>query len=167
MAFGTLLLRTVIGFTLAAHGSRKLFGWFGGPGLEKTAAGMEALGFAPGQRHALMAGAAEFAGGLLIALGLATPLGAAIIAGVMLVAAITAHVKRGFFITTGGFEYNMVLATAAVSIAFTGPGPMSLDALFGYAEGGALNGLGALAVGGAGAALQLAQRRMPRPAPAG
>ena len=166
MAFGTFLLRSVIGWTLAAHGASKLFGWFGGPGLTKTAAGMERLGFSPGWRHAVMAGATELIGGLLLALGIATPAGAALVASVMLVAAITAHVKNGFFVTKGGFEYNLVLGAGALSVAFTGPGALSIDALFGYASGGLVPGIAALMVSVAGAVIQLAQRRLPTPAPA-
>src|SRR5258708_6425024 len=103
MDIGLLLLRLSVGLTLGAHGAQKLFGWFGGPGLDGTAKGMEMLGFHPGRRHALMAGLTEVGGGLLLALGLLTPLAAAIVFAVMLVAAVSAHVKRGFFLASGGF----------------------------------------------------------------
>src|SRR5215217_5487363 len=119
MDIGLLLLRLVIGLTLAAHGAQKLFGWFGGYGLTATGQFMEGLGFHPGRRHALMAGLVEFAGGLLLALGMATPIGAALVASVMVVAAATAHVKNGFFATSGGYEYNLVLGAAAIALAFT------------------------------------------------
>ena len=84
MDIGFLLLRLTVGLTLAAHGSQKLFGWFGGYGLDGTGQFFEALGFRPGRRHALMAGLVEFGGGLLLALGFLTALGALLVASVML-----------------------------------------------------------------------------------
>ena len=99
---GLLLLRLTVGLTLAAHGAQKRFGSFGGPGLETTGQGFAGLGFHPGRRHALLAGVVELGGGLLVALGFLTPLAAAIVIGVMVVAALTAHVGRGFFISKGG-----------------------------------------------------------------
>jgi putative oxidoreductase len=93
MALGLLILRLVVGVTLAAHGAQKLFGWFGGYGLAGTGGFMEQLGFHPGKRAALMAGLAEAAGGLLLALGAATPLAATLIVGVMLVAIATVHLE--------------------------------------------------------------------------
>ena len=159
MDVGLFLLRSTVGLVLAAHGAQKLFGWFGGPGLDAIGQGFAALGFHPGRGHALMAGVVEVGGGLLLALGLLTPLAAAIVLSVMLVAAVSVHVKQGFFITGGGFEYNLVLGMAGLVVAFTGPGALSLDALFGTAVSGAFWGAAAFAVGLAGAVVQLAQRR--------
>src|SRR6185295_1672714 len=105
MSIGILILRLVVGLTLAAHGAQKLFGWFGGPGLDKTGAFLEQIGFVPGKRNAVLAGLAEVGGGLLLALGLATPIAAAIVLSVMLVAAISAHWKQGFFVQNHGYEY--------------------------------------------------------------
>jgi putative oxidoreductase len=156
---GLLLLRVVVGVTLAAHGAQKLFGWFGGPGLDGTARGLEMLGFTPGRRHAALAGLVEIGAGLLLALGLLTPIAAALVSSVMVVAALSAHVKQGFFITSGGYEYTLVLGAAGLTFAFTGPGRFSLDAALGLAAGGALWGLAALLIGVVGAAVQLAQRR--------
>jgi putative oxidoreductase len=161
MDFGILLLRAVVGMTLAAHGAQKLFGWFGGHGLDGTGQFMATLGFQPGRRHALMAGLAEGVGGVLLALGFLTPVGAALGASVMLVAAVTAHVKNGFFSSSGGFEYNLVLGVSALSIAFIGPGVASIDALLGYSLSGALWGSAAALVAVIGSASQLAQRRLP------
>ena len=166
MDIGLLLLRITVGLTLAAHGSQKLFGWFGGYGLQGTGQFMEGLGFRPGRRHALMAGLAEFGGGLLLAAGFLTPFGAALIASVMLVAIVTVHLKNGFFATAGGYEYNVILAASALAIAFTGPGALSLDALLGVPDSGVIWGLGAAGIALAGAAGQLAQRQRTSPAPA-
>ena len=95
---------------------------------------------------------------MLLALGLLTPLGAALVASVMLVATITVHLKNGFFAAGGGYEYNLVLAAAALSIAFTGPGALSIDALLGYSFAGTLWGVGSIVVAVVGAGVQLAQR---------
>ena len=161
MSIGILILRLMAGLTLAAHGAQKLFGWFGGYGLAGTGGFLEQLGFVPGKRNALFAGLAEAIGGLLLALGLATPLAAAVIIAVMTVASVSVHLKHGFFNHNQGFEYTMMLAVIALSIAITGPGPISLDALLGVRDAGAGWGLLALVVGLAGAGLQLAQRQVP------
>ena len=158
MEIGLLLLRLTVGLTLAAHGAQKLFGWFGGPGLAGTAQWLSMVGFHPGRRHAFMAGFVELAGGGLLALGFLTPLAAALVGSVMLVAAITVHVKQGFFSTAGGYEYNLVLGVAGLSLAFTGAGALSIDALLGLPLSGVLWGALALMVAASGAALQLSQR---------
>jgi putative oxidoreductase len=159
MDIGLFLLRSTVGLTLAAHGAQKLFGWFGGYGLEATGQAFEGLGFRPGRRHALMAGLVEAGGGLLLVLGLLTPLAAAVVLSVMFVAAVSVHVKQGFFLTSGGYEYTMVLGIAGLTLAFTGPGALSVDALLGYSWSGAWPGVAALFVGLAGGAIQLVQRR--------
>ena len=161
MTIGILILRLVVGLTLAAHGTQKLFGWFGGYGLAGTGGFLELLGFVPGRRNALAAGLAETAGGLLLALGFATPLAAAMIVAVMFVAAISVHLKQGFFITKQGYEYTLILAIAALSVAFAGPGSLSLDAVLGVRDAGPVWGLAALIFGVAGGALRLARRQIP------
>ena len=161
MSIGILILRLVVGLTLAAHGAQKLFGWFGGYGLAGTGGFLEQLGFVPGRRNALFAGLAEAVGGLLLALGFATPVAAALIVAVMLVATVSVHLKHGFFNQAQGYEYPLVLATAAIAVAFAGPGPVSLDAALGINAAGAGWGIGALAVGLVGGIGQLVQRRAP------
>ena len=158
MDLGLLILRFVVGLTLAAHGAQKLLGWFGGYGLDATGQFMETLGFQPGRRHAALAGLTEAGGGVLLAVGLLTPLGAALIASVMIVATITVHLKKGFSAASGGYEYNLMLAAAAVSLAFSGPGALSIDALLGYSFAGTFWGVGAILVASVGALVQLAQR---------
>jgi len=155
---GLLILRLVVGLTLAAHGAQKLFGWFGGYGLAGTGGFLEQLGFRAGKRAAFMAGAAEAVGGLLLALGAAVPLAATLIVGVMLVAIVTVHWTKGFFNQNGGFEYLIVLAVAALSVVVTGPGRISVDAWLGREYVGIAWGLVSLIVGSAGAAVQLASR---------
>jgi putative oxidoreductase len=159
MDVGLLLLRLTVGLTLAAHGTQKWFGWFGGPGLEKTGQGFAMLGFVPGRRHALAAGVVETGAGVLLALGLFSLLGSALVASVMLVAAVSVHLKQGFFITSGGYEYNLVLGVAGLTVAFTGPGALSIDALLGSSLYGVAPGIAAVLVGLVGGTIQLAQRR--------
>lgn len=160
MDLGILLLRVTVGLTLAAHGSQKIFGWFGGYGPDATGQFMEGLGFRPGRRHALAAGYVEFVGGLLLAIGFLTPLAAALIASVMVVAAATVHWKNGFFAASGGYEFNLVIGVAALAVAFTGPGALSLDSIAGVAPAGTTWGVGAAVVAVLGAIGQLAQRQV-------
>ena len=122
MTLGVLIIRVIAGLTMAAHGSQKLFGWFDGPGRRGTAGMMEKLGFREPAVMASLAGLAEFAGGLGLALGFLTPLAAIAIVVVMLNAALTVHLKNGFWNTAGGYEYPLVMSAIAVGIAATGPG---------------------------------------------
>jgi putative oxidoreductase len=158
MEIGLVLLRLTVGLTLAVHGAQKLFGWFGGLGLDATGQFFETLGFLPGRRHAFVAGFAETGGGLLLVLGLFTPIAAALICGVMLVA-MAVNIKKGFFAQNGGYEYALVLSVAALSVAFTGPGSLSLDALIGNYLSGTFWGITALFVGVLGGVSSLIQRR--------
>lgn len=160
MNIGLLLLRLGVGLTMSAHGTQKLFGWFGGHGLDGTGKFMEMLGFRPGRRNALVAGLAELGGGLLLALGLLTPFAAAAIVAVMLVASLVVHRPKGFFVSNGGFEYNLVLGLAALSLAFSGAGLYSLDAVFGLPLNGAAWGGAALVAGLGGAGIQLLGRAL-------
>lgn len=159
MAFGLLILRLVVGLTMAAHGAQKAFGSFGGYGLQGTGGWLESLGFRPGAVHARVVAGAELAGGLLLAVGLFTPLAAAAIIGVMLVAIATVHVKNGFFNTAGGYEFNVVLAVASAALAFTGPGRFSIDRALGLDMGSIAMGLTAVVLGVLGAIVTLAMRR--------
>ena len=159
MDIGLSLIRLVVGLTLASHGAQKLFGWFGGYGVSGTGQFLESLGFVPGRRAALLSGLTETGSGLLLALGLLTPLAAAGIVAVMLVAAISVHRSKGFFVSDGGYEYNLVQAAATVGVAFIGPGAWSLDAALAFGWSGPPWGAAALALGLAGGAQQLLSRR--------
>ena len=118
----------------------------------------------PGKRSAFLVSLAETGGGLLLVLGLATPLAAAAFVATMLVAVVTVHGRNGFFAAQGGYEYNLVLAVAALSLAFTGPGALSFDALLGFELPGPAGGVAALIAGVVGGGFQLAARRHPQPA---
>ncbi|MFG2885252.1 DoxX family protein [Streptomyces sp. NPDC048297] len=128
---GLLLLRLGTGGVLAAHGTQKLFGWFGGHGIEGTGQFMESVGYAPGRQSAMAAGLAEAGGGALLALGLATPAAGAAAAGAMAGAA-AVHVPNGFFAQSGGYEYAAGLGLTAAGLAVAGPGRLSLDHAFGH-----------------------------------
>ncbi|WP_427761800.1 DoxX family protein [Streptomyces sp. DSM 41931] len=129
---GLLLLRLGTGGVLAAHGTQKLFGWFGGGGIEGTGQFMDSIGYAPGKVSATAAGVAETGGGLLLALGLATPAAGAAAAGAM-AGASAVHAPNGFFNQEGGFEYAASLGMTAAGLAVTGPGRLSLDHLLRHA----------------------------------
>jgi putative oxidoreductase len=128
-ALGLLILRLVVGLTLAAHGAQKLFGWWGGPGMKGWTQMVEKLRIRPAQPWAWVAALSEFGGGLLFALGLFSPLGSLAIMGSMLVAIATVHLSKGFWVTKGGYEFNLALIAAVVAVALTGPGAYSLDAV--------------------------------------
>ncbi|GAA3495873.1 DoxX family membrane protein [Streptomyces prasinosporus] len=129
---GLLLLRLGTGGVLAAHGAQKLFGWFGGGGVEGTGQFMETIGYAPGKASARAAGLAETGGGVLLALGLATPAAGAAAAGAMAGAA-AVHTPSGFFAQEGGYEYAAMLGLTAAGLAVAGPGRLSLDHALGHA----------------------------------
>ncbi|AYE97354.1 DoxX family protein [Mycobacterium paragordonae] len=121
-----LILRLVLGLTLAAHGLNK---FFGGGRIPGTARWFESIGMKPGKFHATVAATTETAAGLGLAAGLLTPIPAAGFVSLMLVAAWTVHRANGFFIVKEGWEYNLVLAVTAVVIATLGAGKLSLDHL--------------------------------------
>ena len=147
MALGLLLIRAVFGLTLAAHGSQKLFGSFGGGGPAGTTTFFRSLGFRAPLLMALVAGLGELAGGLLFAFGLFTPLAALIVTVVMLNAIGTVHWRKGFFNSAGGYEFNLAIIATAVAVTAIGPGGYSLDRAFGWA--GTISGPAwALAVSG-------------------
>jgi len=152
MKVGRLLLRAAVGGFFIGHGTQKLFGWFGGQGLKPSAENFEGMGLKPGIVHAGAAGAAETLGGAGLLLGYRTPLASASIVSVMLTAINRVHLKNGPWAHKGGYEYNVVLAAAAVSLAESGPGALSLDALRGKEKSGSKWGIVSLVLGAAGAA---------------
>ncbi|KIO35576.1 DoxX family protein [Shewanella sp. cp20] len=123
-----LVLRVPLGLILAAHGAQKLFGWFGGYGLEGTGQWMASVGFEPGYLMALLAGSAEFFGGLALVLGLLTRPAAALTAFTMAVA-MTLHVGNGLFVSNNGYEFALILLAASFSLALQGAGRFSVDKL--------------------------------------
>jgi len=145
VSVGLLMLRLVLGLSMAAHGAQKIFGWFGGYGLAGTGGFFEQLGFRPGRAFAAVEGSGEIASGLLVAFGLLGPVGPAIMISLMLVAMLTVHRANGFFVATNGLEHPLLYAAGALGLAFTGSGAYSLDVLVGL-EGLASPGVASLAV---------------------
>jgi putative oxidoreductase len=151
MKIARLLLRVVVGGLFVGHGTQKLFGWFGGHGIDGTASFFEQLGMRPGRRNAIAAGAAEAGGGAALALGLATPLAASSLVGTMLTAIHRVHLKNGPWLSNGGYEYNLVLIAAVLMLAETGPGQLSVDHALGQEKSGPGWSVAAFLLGAAGA----------------
>lgn len=156
MNVGLLLVHGLVGSFVFAHGSQKLFGWFGGFGIRGTGAYMESAGLRHGRVMAAAAGVSEVVGGALFGLGLVTPLAAATIAGTMLVASRTDHRGKGFWIYAGGSEYVLTNTVIAIALAFNGAGAWSLDNAIGWDVAGVWWGIGAAAAAAAGATSVLA-----------
>ncbi|MGE4260626.1 DoxX family protein [Shewanella sp.] len=125
--YAPLIMRVPVGLTLMAHGSQKLFGMFGGYGLEGTGQWMASIGLTPGYLMALLAGSGEFFGGLFLLLGLLLRPAAAVVAFTMLVALFTVHIHNGLFMANNGYEYALTLAAIAISLVISGAGKVSLD----------------------------------------
>ena len=126
--WGTLALRIPVGIIFAAHGAQKLFGWFGGYGLEGTGQWMASIGLNPGYLLALLAGGAEFFGGLALLVGLLVRPASAVLAFAMLVAIFSVHIGNGLFMSNNGYEFALALLAVAVSLVVSGAGRASLDA---------------------------------------
>jgi putative oxidoreductase len=160
MHIGRLTARAVIGGLFVGHGTQKLFGWFGGPGLEGTEQMMGALDMRPTRVNALAAGITETAGGALVVLGAATPVAAASLIGTMATAISKVHKPNGPWAAQGGWEYNAVLIAALTGLIDAGPGDISVDARLGREEWGPAWAMSGLAVGlGASAAAMALGRR--------
>jgi putative oxidoreductase len=125
--YGPAVLRLAMAAVFTAHGAQKLFGIWGGGGLTGTAAYFAQLGLEPAYPLAILAGVVEFAGGLLLLAGAFTQIAAALLVVQMLVAIWTVHLDAGFFLPAG-YEFNLTLIGALVSLMLTGPGALSIDA---------------------------------------
>jgi putative oxidoreductase len=122
-----LVLRLVLGGVFVAHGAQKLFGSFGGPGIEGTAGFHEQLGIKPAKPMAILAGLAEFVGGILVIAGFLTPLAAL----ALIVVILKVHLENGFFAASGGYEFNLVLIAVAAALLLVGSGAYGIDAALG------------------------------------
>jgi len=127
-----LTLRVPVGIIFIAHGAQKLFGWFGGYGLEGTGQFMASLGLNPGYLMALLAGGAEFFGGLALLIGLLVRPAAAVLAFTMIVAIFTVHFSNGLFMSNNGYEYALALLAVSISLAISGAGKGSLDTMLAH-----------------------------------
>ena len=125
--FAQLALRIPVGIIFIAHGAQKLFGAFGGYGLEGTGQWMASIGLTPGYLMALLAGGAEFLGGIALILGLLVRPAATVLAITMLVAIFAVHIGNGLFMSNDGYEFGLALLAASVSLAISGAGRASVD----------------------------------------
>lgn len=128
--WAALALRLPVGIIFMAHGAQKLFGWFGGYGLEGTAQFMESIGLQPGYQMAMLAGGAEFLGGLALIVGFLVRPAATTLAFTMIMAIVTVHLGNGLFMANNGYEFALALLAATVSLVLSGAGRLSLDAHF-------------------------------------
>ena len=126
--WAALALRLPVGIIFMAHGAQKLFGWFGGYGLEGTGQFMESIGLHPGYQMAMLAGGAEFLGGLALILGFLVRPAATVLAFTMIMAIATVHISNGLFMADNGYEFALALLAATVSLLLSGGGRLSLDA---------------------------------------
>lgn len=126
-SWAPLALRLPVGIIFMAHGAQKLFGWFGGYGLEGTGQWMASIGLEPGYLMALLSGSAEFLGGLAILIGLLTRPAALVAAFTMIIAIVTVHIDNGLFMSNNGYEFGLALFAASVSLLISGAGNLSLD----------------------------------------
>jgi putative oxidoreductase len=150
----------VVGLAVAAHGAQKLFGLFRGHGIDGTTRFLDSLGFRPARAHAYLLGIAETLGGLLLTVGLLTPLAAAMIVGVMSAASVAVHRENGSFAGDGGYEFPLLLAVVAGTIALVGPGRYSIDATLGTNVDGVLPAVATVAVGVLSGITVVAARRL-------
>jgi putative oxidoreductase len=159
MNVALLVLRVIVGGLFVGHGCQKLLGWFGGHGPRGTASFFGGVGLAPALPLALLAGAAELVGGLLLGFGLFVPVAALLLVGVMTTAIAAVHWKNGLWVTAGGMEYPLVLVAVAFAVAAIGPGSISLDHAFGFDWAGLEWAVGALVCGGLGGLIAFALGR--------
>jgi len=125
--WGPLALRLPVGIIFAAHGAQKLFGWFGGYGLEGTGQWMASIGLQPGMLMAILAGGAEFFGGLALIVGVLVRPAALVLAVTMLVAIFAVHASNGLFMANDGYEFALSLLAVTVALLFSGAGRLSVD----------------------------------------
>ena len=125
--YGLTVLRIFVGIIFAAHGSQKLFGWFGGGGLAGTAQWMESIGLAPGTLMALLAGGTEFFGGLALIIGLLARPAALGLSFTLLVAIFSVHISNGLFMANNGYEFALALLGGTVAVLIEGAGKASFD----------------------------------------
>jgi len=123
-------IRVAFGTVFIAHGAQKLFGWWGGYGLEATGQWMASIGLQPGFPMAVLAGGVEFFGGLALIFGLLTRPIALVSSVLMLIALTVVHWSNGFFISANGYEFALALLAMSLSLTITGSGRISLDAFF-------------------------------------
>ncbi|EKT4468352.1 DoxX family protein [Pseudomonas putida] len=127
--YGLSVIRVLVGIIFIAHGAQKLFGLFGGYGLEGTGQWMESIGLAPGYLMALLSGSAEFFGGVALVIGLLVRPAALALAFTLVVAIFSVHINNGLFMSNNGYEFGLALLAGTVAVLIEGAGRLSLDRL--------------------------------------
>ncbi|MCQ2993295.1 DoxX family protein [Pseudomonas syringae] len=125
--YGLTVVRILVGIIFVAHGSQKLFGAFGGYGLEGTGQYMASLGLTPGYLMALLSGSAEFFGGLGLVVGLLARPAALVLAATLVVAIFSVHIHNGLFMANNGYEFALALLGGVVAVLIEGAGKLSID----------------------------------------
>jgi putative oxidoreductase len=143
------MIRIAVGLIVAGHGAQKLFGWWGGQGIEKWSGAVASMGFPMPRMFALLVAFAEFFGALMLAAGVLTPIVCAALAVDMIVAIVKVHLAKGFWITKGGYEYTLALLVIFVVFGLYGAPRYSFDAFFGIAPYSAVAFVVTFIVGGA------------------
>ncbi|MFJ4440602.1 DoxX family protein [Pseudomonas sp. NPDC089422] len=128
-SLGLSVIRILVGVIFMAHGAQKLFGLFGGYGLEGTGQWMESIGLAPGYLMALLSGSAEFFGGLALVIGLLARPAALALTVTLVVAIFSVHINNGLFMSNNGYEFALALLAGTVAVLIEGAGRFSLDRL--------------------------------------
>jgi putative oxidoreductase len=125
--YGLTVLRVIVGIIFIAHGSQKLFGAFGGYGLEGTGQYMESIGLTPGYLMALVSGSAEFFGGVAVLIGLLARPAAAVLILLLAVAIFSVHISNGLFMANNGYEFALALLGGSIAVLIEGAGKLSVD----------------------------------------
>ena len=127
--FGPFFIRIALGLVMIGHGSQKLFGAFGGGGLSGTAEFFNQIGIAPGLFWATIVAVVETFGGLFVLIGFLTRFASIFIGMTMFVAMTWVHLQNGFFLSSRGIEFTLVLFCMAVTLTLVGPGRVSVESM--------------------------------------
>jgi len=130
MDLASLILRLGLGVMFFAHGSQKVFGLFGGPGIEGFSKMLTGLGFKPALFWAYLGAYVELLGGLSLILGLLTRISSLLLLIFMVVATLKVHISKGFFMSTGGFEYNLIIISVCIALIILGTGKFGINKKF-------------------------------------
>jgi putative oxidoreductase len=130
MDFASLILRLGIGVMFVGHGLQKAFGKFGGPGVEGFSKMLSGLGFSPALFWAYVAAYTELLGGLSLFIGFGTRISSSLLLILIIVATLKVHLAKGFFLSGGGFEYNLVIICGLLALLIQGPGRFGVTTKF-------------------------------------